>query len=194
MARPRVHDDTTREAILRAAGALLGNEGPVALTTRRLAKEVGASTTAIYSLFGSKEEVVRAMYREGFAGLAAHLAEVDEADPVARVRELGFAYRRAAMSAPHLYNVMFSCPVPEFQPTAEDQARALATLITLRDAVVAATEAGRLSGEPDTITVALWSVVHGLTSLELAGSLDVETAADGVWAVTIDAVLRGLGN
>src|SRR5258708_30684304 len=68
MARRRgeAHGDTLRVAMLDAAGALLHLEGPQALTTRRLADAVGTSTQAIYTLFGGKEGIVRAMYREGF--------------------------------------------------------------------------------------------------------------------------------
>ena len=70
------HGDTLRVALLDAAGALLHAEGPQALTTRRLADAVGTSTQAIYTLFGGKEGIVRAMYREGFDRLEQCLADV----------------------------------------------------------------------------------------------------------------------
>jgi AcrR family transcriptional regulator len=190
--RPATYDQATREALLRAAGRILTEEGPAALTTRRLASAVHATTSAIYALFGSKEEVVRAMYRDGFKGLAARLAEVEEHHPVQRIRALAFAYRRAARDRPHLYQVMFACPIPEFVPSEEDQTLALSTLMTLRDAVTAAVHTHAIRGHPDTVTVGLWAVVHGLTSLELTGSLDVETTADAVWDSTINATLEGL--
>ncbi|TMR98874.1 TetR/AcrR family transcriptional regulator [Nonomuraea basaltis] len=192
MARPATYDKTTRDALLLAAGRILSTEGAAALTMRRLASEVAATTRAIYALFGSKQEVLRAMYREGFDGLARRLAEVEEDDPVERVRALAFAYRRAARERPHLYQVMFACPVPEFTPSEEDEALGLATLMTLRDAVAAALHAGAIRGDADTITVGMWAVMHGLTSLELNGSLDVNTTADVVWNTTMAAALGGL--
>ncbi|HEU4424545.1 MAG TPA: TetR/AcrR family transcriptional regulator [Pilimelia sp.] len=192
MPRPATYDRTTRDALLRAAGQILAEEGAAALTMRRLASTVAATTSAIYALFGSKEEVVRAMYREGFEGLAQHLAEVEQGDPVRRLRELAYAYRRAALDRPHLYQVMFACPVPEFTPSEDDEAVAVATLLTLREAVAGAAEAGAIGADPDTVTVGLWAVIHGLTSLELGGSLDAETNADAVWSTIVDAVLAGL--
>jgi AcrR family transcriptional regulator len=192
MPRPPTYDQSTRDALLRGAGRILAGEGAVALTMRRLASEVAVTTSAIYALFGSKQEVLRAMYREGFEGLARHLAQVEDGDPIARVRALAFAYRRAALERPHLYQVMFACPVPEFVPSEEDVALGVSTLMTLRDAVAAALRAGFIQGNVQTITVGLWAVMHGLTSLELNDSLDVETDADAVWVTTVDAMLVGL--
>jgi AcrR family transcriptional regulator len=190
--RPPTYDQTTRDALLRAAGRILAEEGAAALTMRRLASEVGATTSAIYALFGSKEEVLRAMYLEGFEGLARHLASVEEKEPTARLRALAFAYRRSAHERPHLYDVMFACPVPEFVPTESDAAVGHSTLMTLRDAVAAARDAGQLSGDVDTVTVGLWAVIHGLTSLELNGSVKAHTDADAVWETMLDAALAGL--
>lgn len=194
MPRLATYDQTTRDALLRAAGRILAEEGAASLTMRRLAAEVAATTSAIYALFGSKQEVVRAMYREGFDNLARRMAEVAQQDPVERIRALAFAYRRAALDRPHLYQVMFACPVPEFVPTEDDTALGVSTLMTLRDAVAAATAAGAIVGDVRDVTVGLWAVVHGLASLELAGSLDVETNADAVWDATVAATLAGLGH
>ena len=194
MPRPATYDQTTRDALLRAAGRILAEEGAANLTMRRLAAEVAATTSAIYALFGSKQEVVRAMYREGFENLARCMGQVASPDPVERIRALAFAYRRAALDRPHLYQVMFACPVPEFIPTEDDSALGVSTLMTLRDAVAAAKAAGAVGGEVQDLTVGLWAVVHGLASLELAGSLDVETDADAVWEATLTATLAGLGD
>ncbi|MBY5162006.1 TetR/AcrR family transcriptional regulator [Salsipaludibacter albus] len=192
MARPRVHDDTTRERLLDTAGTILRRDGATALTVRRLADDAGVSTSAIYSLFGGKEDVVRAMYREGFANLARLQAAVETDDPATRLHRHALAYREAARSRPHLFDVMFACPFPEFEPSDSDQALSMGTLEALQDAVVEGIRTGVVAGDPAVVTMALWSTVHGLATLELAGSLDVATDADEVWATTIDAVLAGL--
>src|SRR4051812_15130775 len=58
-----------RLALLDAAGELLLAEGAEGMTTRRLAAMAGTTTQAIYTEFGGKEGIARAMYREGFARL-----------------------------------------------------------------------------------------------------------------------------
>lgn len=192
MPRPREHDEHTRERLLVAAGAALSREGAAGLSVRRLSDEVGVSTRAVYSLFGSKEGLVREMFVAGFAGLADELdAAAGAEDPVEEIRDLADAYRRSALTRPHLYDVMFACPVPEFEPSAADGALALSTLDRLRAAVRRAVEGGRIAGDVEEVTIGLWGLVHGLASLELAGTPD-DLDTDAVWHRAVDAMLRGL--
>ncbi len=185
MARRRgeAHGDTLRVAVLDAAGALLHSEGPQALTTRRLADAVGTSTQAIYTLFGGKEGIVRAMYLEGFDRLEQCLAAVDAAAPPSEhLLGLGRAYRTAALRSPHYYNVMFGRPVPEFEPRADDVERSHATQRVLTVGIVRCIDAGmlRANADPAEVSAFLWAVAHGLVSLELTGHLDLggDTAGD----------------
>ena len=192
MARPREHDAATAEALVDAAGQVLSSEGVRGLSVRRVADDVGVSTQAVYSLFDGKAGLVRALHRTGFARLAAELATVTTSDPIDRIRELGLAYHRSARANPHLYDVMFACPVPEFEPTEEDTAASLATLEVLRTAVHDAVEAGALTGDVDDLTLVLWSVIHGVASLDLGGALGPPAEADRRVALALDAALAGL--
>jgi AcrR family transcriptional regulator len=183
MARRRgeAHGDALRVAMLDAAGALLHSEGPQALTTRRLADAVGTSTQAIYTLFGGKEGIVRAMYREGFDRLQQCLADVPaSAAPPDYLLGLGRAYRTAALRSPHYYDVMFGRPVPEFEPRADDVERSLATQAALTRGIVGCIECGmlRADSDPAEVSAFLWAVAHGLVSLELTGHLDLGGTAE----------------
>jgi AcrR family transcriptional regulator len=165
-----------RVALLDAAGELLHREGPGALTTRRLALEAGTTTQSIYTLFGGKEGVVRAMFREGYARLEARIRRVRVTDdPLADLRESGRAYRAAALASPHYYDVMFGRPVPEFTPDADDLAASAATRALLERSVQRCIDAGLLvdGTRADHLARWLWAAVHGLVSLELAGYLDL---------------------
>lgn len=192
MPRPATYDAGTRDALLWAAGRILTEEGASMLTVRHLAAEVGATTSAIYALFGSKLGVVRAMFRAGFEHLAVRLLEVSEQDPLPRIHALGNAYRRAALEHPHLYQVMFACPVPGFVPNADDAALCTSTLMVLHEAVESAVATGAMRGEAEPQTVGLWAVVHGLASLELVGQLGPPAKADIVWNTTVSAAIAGL--
>ena len=194
MGRPRVHDDTTRAALLSAAGRIVAEEGPAALSLRRLAETVGASTQAIYTLFGAKDGLIRAMHREGFATLDRHLDGVaPDDDPAAHLRALALAYRDSALAQPHLYDVMFGCPFPGFVPSDDDQELALGTLERLRAALHQHTRAGALAGrDPDRLTLQIWALVHGLASLELKEALGDAEAAEAIWTEAVDAMLVGL--
>lgn len=194
MGRPRIHDETTRAALLEAAGRIVSEQGPAALSLRRLAEEVGASTQAIYTLFDAKPGLIRAMYREGFITLDRHLATVEpDDDPVSHLRGLLLAYRASARQQPHLYDVMFACPFPEFGPSAEDEALALGTLDVLRAALTHHQGTGAVpAGDVEAITLEIWAVGHGLASLELQGALGEPELAATIWSSTIDHLLAGL--
>lgn len=188
--------DELRTALVDAAGRLLHDEGPHALSTRRLAEAVGTSTQAIYTLFGAKDGVVRAMYHEGFARLLARTraaqadAEAVGGDALDALHGLGVAYREAALASPYFYDVMFGTPVPEFVCDDDDRAIAHQTLLVLVDAVQAAVDAGFVTGPAEAIARHLWICTHGFVSLELAGYLGVEPdAVDGAYEHELFAAL-----
>ncbi|MGW0825319.1 TetR/AcrR family transcriptional regulator [Streptomyces sp. NPDC002845] len=194
MGRPRTRDyDELRRDLLDAAGRLLAEEGPQALSTRRVAQEVGTSTTAVYNLFGDKASLLRAMFLEGFARLTDEFASVPtDGDPEADLKALGHAYRAAARANPQLYELMFGRPVADFRPEEADLAQIQGTFETLTRAVARCMEAGRFApADPYDIAVHLNALVHGLASLELRGALGEGEQADHHWRISLEAVVRG---
>jgi len=186
VSRPREYSPELRQHLLDTAARLLATEGPQALSTRRVATEGGTSTTAIYSLLGSKHELVRQLFLEGFRRLDEHQrAVVHTDDPLADLLALGHAYHQSAIDSPYFYDVMFGSPVPEFQPTIDDALYSLTTLEQCQDAVSRCVDAGRLVGDPVAISYQVWAVIHGVTSLELRGMLGSPAEA----LVHLDAAL-----
>ena len=188
-----MHDEALRTRLLDEAGKLLSGQGPAALSMRRLATDVGTSTTAVYSLFGSKSELVRAVFQEGFRRLGGRLDAVElTGDPAVDLLRLGAAYRDSALADPHLYAVMFGRVIPEFEPEADDMAIAVGTMSALTAAVEAAQQQGLLVDAPTTtIVMALWAVVHGLVSLELGTFLPEGFDVAAHYHEVLTASLRG---
>src|SRR3954468_5048474 len=101
---PKPADPRVRSALIESAAQLLADHQP--LTIRRLAADVGTSTMAVYTHFGSMDDLRRGGCREGFARLAAHLAAVTPtSDPVADLGALGWAYCVNGLTNPNLYRV-----------------------------------------------------------------------------------------
>ncbi|MEV0647704.1 TetR/AcrR family transcriptional regulator [Phytomonospora sp. NPDC050363] len=195
MPRPRNRDYAElRRELVDAGGRLLAEEGPAALSTRRVAQEVGVSTTAVYSLFGDKAGLVREMFLAGFERLAEAFDAVPRTDdPVADLLALGGAYRASARANPHLYELMFGRPVPEFEPDGETGERIRPTFDALVAAVARCVDVGAVKGRPDDVAVQLNALAHGLSSLELRGALGGAEEAEGVWGRAFGAMVRGLG-
>jgi AcrR family transcriptional regulator len=176
--------DAQREVILDAASRVLEAEGPDALSMRRLAREVGASTSVIYTMFGGKSGVAEALWLEGFERLQVALAAVEGDDPLSRLAAMGRAYRANALANHAYYSVMFARPIPGFQPSPEAYAASLRPLQTLTDAVADCIAAGVFrDADPAHVARVLWAAAHGAVSLELAGyegAVDPEACFDDV--------------
>lgn len=170
MPRPKVHDESLRLRLLEAAGHTLSTQGLAALSLRRLAAEAGTSTTAVYSLFGGKPGLLKALFDEAFRRLGEHLATVTPTDdPIEDMVALGLAYRDSALADPHFYDVMFTSPKTDLPLDEESVALATAAFEQLLRLVERAVGAGALRPEADaaTVSLALWAMVHGLVSLQL---------------------------
>jgi AcrR family transcriptional regulator len=209
--RPREHSDATHGELLATARRLLAEEGPRALGLRGLAARVDTSTRAVYSLFGSKENLIRALYVVGFSELVQRLRAVPRTgDPRADLLAACSAYREHARADPALYRLMCEQLVPEFEPTPADREQAFHALVDLAGVLDACRGAGLLTaptrpaasaGAPaprmpplpvdpdlDLLTRQWWAVLHGLTALEIRGFLGAD--ADAVWTATLGALLR----
>ena len=167
---PRTADPTVRDALVEAAAKLIADHEP--LTTRRLAAEVGTSTMAVYTHFGSIDELRRAVRRAGFERLRANLARATQTgDPVADVSVQGWGYCINAIQNPNLYRVMFmESPLDE-----RDASVGLDTFETLVAGVQRCIDAGRFRpADAWSLAIRLWTNVHGASSLHVAGMLQRE--------------------
>ena len=203
---PKVADPAMRTALIERAAHLVAEEGRDALTLRRLAAEVGASTMVVYTHFRGMDHLRQEVRREGFARLAQHLGDVDVTDdPVADLMVLGWAYHRNATTNRDLYRVMFmertgddDCAEPhldadgaevEHERPAED-----ATFMMLVDGVARCLAAGRFrDAEALPLATQLWAAEHGVVSLEIAGILDADEAASNLEALRLN-LLVGFGD
>ncbi|GEL16172.1 TetR/AcrR family transcriptional regulator [Pseudonocardia asaccharolytica] len=170
MPRPKVHDESLRDRLLEQAGQTLSAQGLAALSLRKLAAEVGTSTTAVYSLFGGKPALLKALVDEAFHRMGTHLARVQPGDdPIDDLVALGFAYRDSALADPHLYDVMFGGVVGELPFEGETAAAAAEPFGRLIRFVERAIDRGALrsDADPGTVSLGLWAVLHGLVSLQL---------------------------
>lgn len=194
---PRQADPEVSANLILAAARLLNEEGPSALSTRRLAAAVGASTTAVYTHFGGMDDLVRAMVHEGFRRLDERMGALAQTeDPVADVVALGHAYRANALEHRYLYAVMFGgASLGGFALSDEERQYGRYTLAPVLAAVERCMAAGRF-GDTDPASVAhqLWIGVHGLVTLELGGYLVEPYDADTCFQATVSGMLVGAGD
>lgn len=171
-----VDPGSTRDRTLDAAALLLREEGPGALTVRRIATAAGLSTMAIYHHFGGKDGLVEALYVDGFRALDQALSAVPRTEePLADVEALALAYRDVAMRRPGYYEVMFGRPFPGFVPSPDARALAMRPWRAFTESLERCDAAGLLTVPAADAALLLWASGHGLLMLQLAGN---ELASD----------------
>lgn len=188
MGRPRTNDEAVKERLVACATEMLATGSRETVTVRAVAAAAGASTTAVYSLFGGKDGLIGAVRDRAVAGLFQDVSAVaTSADPLADIYALAVAYRRWGCGHSHLYTVLFG-GVQSFDPSGAVGTRdPIGPLIAAIDRAVAGNV---LTGETTSIALSLWVTLHGLVTLELAGALSTPTA-EAAFRSAVHAVLRG---
>jgi AcrR family transcriptional regulator len=175
--RRAYHHGDLKNALMDTALEQISRNGVRALSLRDVARRAGVSHTASYRHFSSKESLLAAIAEQGFRRLsaamrAAILPHAD--DPVAALQASGVAYVEFGVSYPEHLSVMFSVQIAQenYPGLAEISEEAYGLLTSIvRDGL----QAGGLRGTDErTITLATWSIVHGLAQLITGGRLQTK--------------------
>jgi AcrR family transcriptional regulator len=190
--RGRTASAAVEGALLEAAERLLEEEGPDALSVRRIAACACVAPMSVYNRFGSKNGIVDDLYIQGFDELRDALRTVDAADPLDALRDTSRRYRDFALAHPALYAIMFERAVPGFVPSDEAIPHAKRCFEELVAHVRRAMERGALAvNDPIEVAQQIWSGCHGSVSLQLRGlGFPADMAANQ--ADLVDSLLRGL--
>jgi AcrR family transcriptional regulator len=192
MGRPREHDERTAAALLAAAERTVGEHGLDALSVRGVANDVGTSTRAVYSLFGSKDGLIAALGAHAFELLRRGLVALPQTDdPAADLVEAGLMFRRFATRHPALFVIGVQRELPASVPRERIRQAADASLDVLKQRIARLAEGGLLGGRTvDEATTLFHALCEGLAMLELRG---IPGLTDGrrMWRDGLSALVYG---
>ena len=99
-----------RAEILHAAEAIFVRDGYEGATIRKIADEVGVSSTALYMHFRDKDEILIEICETAIATMLANNTEISRRpiDAVNRVRLMMEAYMVFGLANPNAYRLVFS--------------------------------------------------------------------------------------
>jgi AcrR family transcriptional regulator len=187
--RGRYHHGDLRNALLEASLALVAKHGVEAFSLREAARAVGVSPAAAYRHFEDKDALLASLARDAFDRLA-HLMERAIAkasgEPgtpghaVAAFFGVGLVYVEFAVQHPSQFRVMFGpwCPHEQVVAAAVPGHREPYTILV--DSLDALVASGAVRAEARAgAEIAAWSIVHGLASLIVEGSVQLTKAGRG---------------
>jgi AcrR family transcriptional regulator len=186
-----------RIEILEAAERIFVADGYEGATIRKIADEVGVSSTALYMHFRDKDEILHEICLVLMQALLQQNSQIAAmpVDAVTRLRLMLQAYMRMGLEHPNAYRLVYCANQrPGTTPTQLATAET-ASLCYERYAgvVTEISAAGRLrSSDPNAAAQVLWAACHGLVALMITRP-NVEWApADELTSLLLEGLLHGL--
>ena len=184
-----------RAEILEAAERIFVRDGYQGATIRKIADEVGVSSTALYMHFRDKDEILMEICEGAIGALLTANTELTARpiDPVVRVRLMLDAYMRFGFENPNTYWLTFCAVNGEISPGKDADASELGRrcYACFKDAIAAVAAEGRLRSDVDTAAQVLWAACHGVVSLRIARP-KIEWKADDILISSIlDSLFDG---
>ncbi len=191
----RLKDDT-RCNILSASLDIVKEEGWSALSMRKIADKIEYTAPIIYGYFNNKDAILQELTRMGYLKLAEKMREAIGFSTTAagQLEAMWLAYWNFAFENKELYKVMYGVEVNccSFDNVCE-VLKAPANL--LKEKIVEVLPESRRGNLKyvDTKFYTLWSVVHGLISINLTRHAASEEMNRQVLKETLNSIIGSMG-
>jgi AcrR family transcriptional regulator len=184
-----------RAEILEAAERIFVAEGYEGATIRKIADEVGVSSTALYMHFPDKGRILLEICEGTIQQLLGRNAEIaaKPLDAPARVRMMLEAYMLWGLEHPNAYHLVYSSPTSEalWSDGMADLCRR--SYEVFRSVMREVAASGRLrAGSPTSASQSMWMACHGVVALLTARPTFGWAANEELIQVTLDGLMSGL--
>ncbi|MGA0545868.1 TetR/AcrR family transcriptional regulator [Brevundimonas sp. VNH65] len=195
--KPKGEGHSRRAEMLAAAERIFVEHGYEGATIRKIADEVGLSSTALYMHFADKGEILHEICRETFEKLIASNRRIlaDTADAEQQLKRMLDAYVAFGFRNPNAYRLVYLTRPIEARDGAETAAQQLgAELFGSLQSVLDRLQAdGRLIVPDARVSAQLfWAGVHGVVSLIITKPYFEWGDGEALGQAMGAALLRGL--
>lgn len=197
MARRNDHSrDQIRKMALTAAAEIVAEQGPSALTARKVAAAIGYTVGTLYLVFENLDDLILQLNATTLTELEAQMraAAARSRMPAAQVRALAHTYHRFAADNLSRWTLVFEHRLPPDYPLPDFYAQRIGALFGLVEQALAALLGQPPGRETARAARALWAGVHGICILGLTDKLNVggEAGVEDVADTLIENYLRGM--
>ncbi len=177
----RYHHGNLRNTLLEAARELANEIGVDNFTLREVARRANVSPAAPYHHFLDKQDLIRTLAIEAFRKLTDALknAKQKKHSPLEQLEQIGIAYVMFAYEHHAEFRFMFRRELCAAfgQPDPLEVAGINAQAV-LQTTILEAQAANQIQkSDPQNLTLTLWSVVHGLSTILLESPISKTTTA-----------------
>jgi AcrR family transcriptional regulator len=184
-----------RAEILEAAERIFIAEGYEGATIRKIADEVGVSSTALYMHFQDKGRILLEISERTLTQLLERNREITakKLDAVVTVRMMLETYMRWGLEHPNSYQLVYSAPRPSSTWPEDTRDLSIQCYEIFAKLVREIAAAGRLRlGDGDSVAQALWMSCHGVVALMIVRPDFNWASRDALIQVTLDGLMHGM--
>jgi AcrR family transcriptional regulator len=194
--KPKGDGHLRRAEILEAAERIFVADGYEGATIRKIADEVGVSSTALYMHFPDKGCILLEISERTIGQLLERNSDI-AARPIdagERVRQMLDSYMRWGLEHPNAYQLVFSGPNLVSPDKGETVADLSARCYEIFSGVVreVAADARLRAGTADSAAQVLWAACHGVVMLLITRPGFDWAPTDELLSVTLDGLMHGL--
>ncbi len=188
-----------RAELLAAAEKIFTVAGYEGATIRKIAEEVGVSSTALYMYFQDKSQIMLEICVHALEELYHQLDAITsgERDPLTKVRGILEVTMRFGFEQPTAYQLLYCVAPKEISERRNEVIAPLSRSCFQRtqQAVEAAQATGQLRKDmpAKAMTEALIAACHGLIGMRLANPYAPWTAPEQMTKVLLDGLFEGFG-
>jgi AcrR family transcriptional regulator len=187
--------EKTLKQIIKITSQIIRKEGVENLSLRQVARKMNYSPSGMYEYFPSKEALVSAVNDTGLNLLSKYMQRPSPDLPWReQLIERGLAYLDFALEEPEMYLLVFS-KLHSQRRSIEEKPITDSPYAFIFKAI----EQGLAVGEfqlhsdhsPDTVSFAVWSLLHGMAMLELTHLKGFDADFDTFHRLNLESMLRG---
>ncbi|MEN2766099.1 TetR/AcrR family transcriptional regulator [Ornithinibacillus xuwenensis] len=186
------YTENIKQTIVDVAAMILQEQGPEAVTIRRVADKMECSTKIIYNLFHNKDGLIKLLYLEGCNVLANSFKSVNRQNNMEDyLQALCEAYWDFSHNYTSYYQLMFGGAFGEFKPEEESIQATNTALEQFTQVIIEAIEA-ELIAEKDPLEVVriIWASLHGVIHLYQGGHIESSEAAKSLYDKSVKNIIQ----
>lgn len=182
--------EEVRTSILKTARDIAAADGWAAVTVRKVAQRIGYTAPIIYEHFGSKDEMLNQILKDGYDALFVSMKQLSDqqSSSEGRLRAFITAYWDFSHDTPELYQLMYGM---EGARATSEEARDYASPIT----AYVTQELVRFNPLITPAHVAIymvkaWSMLHGTIALDISGYTQRYVSSDTLKETVTNDILQ----